>query len=222
MMNDKYILCKLDNKRNAFIVDVYLTLDIHNFQIVSCAVIDTGCSKTSISIQSNSIGVGYSLAMEMKQDAIDSASTCYLSFGANDSSKFKLTQKSLLNADRIMECTAVKFNNKISNFSINGYNIPVNVLGVSYDRVSPVLIGMDILNLLEYHVGESLHDDADNRISRGDRIFLACMKSKMNSDFIELFNRCFGYLPDVGYMKYLIKEQMFFDNDAFVLDNYNL
>lgn len=76
-----------------------------------------------------------------------------ISYGV-ESGGFKHTKPITFNEK--MECTAIKFNHEVSNFTLNNYNIGYNIIGINYDRRGNNLLGMDILSKFDIHMGVSL------------------------------------------------------------------
>ena len=190
---NNYILSRLGSiKANSFIVDFNLYLSAYSRDITAIAKIDTGCEKTSISLRAPSIRLSLNECHKMKQFAIDNNFYSELGFGANDSLEFKSKQKELFKSRDLFNCSVIKFDNPVSTFSINNYSLPVSSIGVSYDRVSNVLIGMDILRLLDFHCGLSKVDDVNNGIRCGDYIFIACLCNDMNNEYIHALEKYLG------------------------------
>ncbi len=52
-------------------------------------------------------------------------------------------------------CSAMKFMHGVSDLHIQGVKIPATKIHINYDRKSNILIGMDILGLMETHIGLS-------------------------------------------------------------------
>lgn len=112
-------MCKLDAfRRNAFAVNFKLDLSLHGFSIMGRAKIDTGCERTSIALQSETVGIDKSTARELKQEAIAAGLRCQPGFGVNDSPRFRQDQMRLYKSGSYMDCVVLKFNNPIS--SLNG------------------------------------------------------------------------------------------------------
>lgn len=223
MMNNRYILCKLGAvKDNAFFVDFGLILTSNGKRISGSAKIDTGCENTSISLQSDSVGMKKSGAMKLKEDAIKEKLKAQISFGVNDSIEFREEQKCLFRSKQYMKCTVIKFTNRISDFTINGYNIRRKDISVSYDRTSNVLIGMDILKDFDYHCGDSYVSDKENNISKGDHIFIGCLKDDINEAYLKALKLYLGYIPDYGRIGRLICSQKITLSSSFVRQNYDV
>lgn len=195
MMNNDFILSKLGEvRRNAFIVEFELGLLTHNLVLSGNAKIDTGCENTSIALQSPSIGIDKRTALVYKKQAIEAGLDRSLGFGANDTKLFRKEQTNLFRCGYFMDCFVLKFDVPVARFRINGYGVPVRHIGVSYDRTSNVLIGMDILKHFEYHCGASLVEDAVNDIIMGDHIFIGCLKTHITKEYLNAVEMYLGYM----------------------------
>lgn len=154
-MMSNYILCKLDAfRKNAFVVNFKLELSLHGLVIKGRAKIDTGCERTSIALQSETVGI---------------------------------------DKDTAMDCVVLKFDNPISCLSINDCILPITQVGVSYDRTSNVLIGMDILRHMCFYCDTSMINDFENDIHIGDYIFIGCWRDNINADYVNGLCKYFGF-----------------------------
>lgn len=194
MTNKNYILSKLGEvRRNAFVIEFEIGLLTHRLALSGNAKIDTGCENTSIALQSPSIGIDQRTAMDYKRQAIEADLNMSLGFGANDTNVFRKEQTKLFRRGFYMDCSVLKFDVPVAQFCINGYDIPIRHIGVSYDRTSNVLIGMDILKHFEYHCGASLVEDDANDILTGDHIFIGCLKTHITTEYLNAVEMYLGY-----------------------------
>lgn len=194
MMNKNFVLSKLGEvRRNAFVVEFELGLMTHRLALSGNAKIDTGCENTSISLQSPSVGLDKKTAMAYKKQAIEAKLDMSLGFGANDTRLFRREQTDLFRCGDFFECSVLKFDVPVTQFYVNGYSIPVGHIGVSYDRTSNVLIGMDILKHFEYHCGVSLIEDVANDILEGDFLFIGCLKDHITKEYLVAVEKYLGY-----------------------------
>lgn len=193
-MMSNYILCKLDAfRKNAFVVNFKLELSLHGLVIKGRAKIDTGCERTSIALQSETVGIDKDTAMELKQEAVSVGLRCQPGFGVNDSRKFRQEQMWLYKSGNYMDCVVLKFDNPIRCLSINDCILPITQVGVSYDRTSNVLIGMDILRHMCFYCDRSIINDFQNDIHIGDYIFIGCWRDNVNADYLNGLCKYFGF-----------------------------
>ena len=199
MMNN-YILCKLDAfRKNAFVVNFRLDLGLHGFSIIGRAKIDTGCERTSIALQSETVGIDRSTARELKQEAIAAGLRCQPGFGVNDSPGFRREQMRLYKNGNYMDCVVLKFDNPINGLSLNDCPLPIIQVGVSYDRTSNVLIGMDILRHMCFYCDTSIINDIENDIYIGDYIFIGCWQENINADYLNALCKYFGFSSSIQF-----------------------
>lgn len=81
-------------------------------------------------------------------------------------------------------CSAMKFEHGISDLRIFGVTIPASKIHINYDRKSNILIGMDILSLMETHIGLS--------IKNGKLILLSCPYGQISDDYNHAIEQHFG------------------------------
>ena len=143
--------------------------------------IDTVCSHTSIPV--SKLGINAQDAYVMKQkDAADDAIRKYISFGVNDSEAKRLSDRSKFRQKRYMDLSSITFGHSITEFNINGYDMDNQMVRISYDRSSNILIGMDILKELDVHMGTTVD---------GVTVMLACKRGALTEDYREELNRLF-------------------------------
>lgn len=63
--------------------------------------------------------------------------------------------KALVTFEDKLNSSAIKFRHRLSNFCVNGYNLPDLDIWVNYNRLGNILIGMDILSQFDIHIGLS-------------------------------------------------------------------
>ncbi|MCM1538710.1 MAG: hypothetical protein NC254_09960 [bacterium] len=83
-----------------------------------------------------------------------------------------------------MQCPALKFRHNIQNFHIAGIPIHKNTIYVNYNRKGNILIGMDILQDWNIHIGTS-------KIT-GKNLFLACPETSICQEYLEALKINFG------------------------------
>lgn len=83
-----------------------------------------------------------------------------------------------------VSCEAMKFAHNISDLIIDGVKVPASTIHINYDRKSNILIGMDILSLMETHIGLSRYN--------GKLILLACPYGQIVDSFNEAIEKHFG------------------------------
>lgn len=90
----------------------------------------------------------------------------------------------MINNGDLLHCTSLRFTHTASKFIIAGFDMSNIDIGINYDRVSNILIGMDILSKMDIHIGKS---KIQNEI-----IFLACPYDKINDDYLLALESHFG------------------------------
>ena len=83
-----------------------------------------------------------------------------------------------------MLCPAMKFRHVIRNFQIAGMSVMSDVIYVNYNRKGNILIGIDILQYWDIHMGTS-------RIT-GKKIFLACPEDSICLEYSKALEENFG------------------------------
>lgn len=180
-----YILCRLsDIQKNCFIVDLNISLPIHKTDSCIQAKIDTGCQITSIAMRKLVPKPDEDMSV-YKQIAIDKGLRAALSYGVNDSEQFRRNEEYEYRKGNYSKCHAISFYHDIEKIDLNGYCIPMDKVRVSYDRVKSVLIGMDILQKLDFHCGVSR--------TMGDYIFLGCLRNNITTEYLNALREHFGY-----------------------------
>lgn len=83
-----------------------------------------------------------------------------------------------------MSCPALKFRHAIRNFQIAGMPVMNDVIYVNYNRKGNILIGMDILQHWDIHMGTS-------RIT-GKKMLLACPEDSICLEYLNALEQNFG------------------------------
>lgn len=134
--------------------------------------IDTGCSVSVI--HSERLRIPKVLSQTKKLSDINANIPFLCSYGV-ETGGLKHDIPSTFNEK--VSCEAMKFAHNISDLIIDGIHI-------NYDRKGNILIGMDILSLMETHIGLS----RDN----GKLILLACPYGQIVDSFNEAIEKHFG------------------------------
>lgn len=132
--------------------------------------IDTGCPISMVPLAKFNV---LKLSLNyLKNCDIQKGTKYILSYGVESSGK--LHKKPITYKDK-MNCEAMKFEHVITNFELDGMVINHDKIHVNYDRAGNILIGMDILENLDVHIGKN---------DTGETIFLACPKERINDDYL--------------------------------------
>ena len=81
-----------------------------------------------------------------------------------------------------MDLTSVTFKHTVFSLSLGGYEIGDCEARISYDRTGNILIGMDILKLMDVHIGT---------IDTGETVLLACKRGELSKEYREELNSLF-------------------------------
>lgn len=73
-------------------------------------------------------------------------------------------------------------------FTLDGYFLDKGVFRVSCDTEGNILIGMDVLQHFDFHIGVSK--------LTGKSTFIGCLQSDINKEYLEAIYQHFGYLPE--------------------------
>lgn len=197
-MKNNYILCKMKN--NCLMVKLDTELPLHARSINALAKIDTGCGKTSIPLASKKFMIDEDTLLYFKKSAIDSGLSARLSFGVSDNYSIKCREKELFDNGDFLKCNAVNFQHNVPYFSINDYILSdVGSVMVSYNRGNNILIGMDILEKLDFHCGYSK--------VLNNYIFIGVLRTQEDkSDYYRALEEHFGILSnskDVLYQDFI-------------------
>lgn len=177
-MKSNYILIPYNN----YSFKTTLSVCVQNIDKSAECKIDTGCMKTCIPIKR--LGVSDTEALKLKQDAINCNCAYSRSYGVSDTQANKDKDTKMINNGDLLHCTSLRFTHTASKFIIAGFDMSNIDIGINYDRVSNILIGMDILSKMDIHIGKS---KIQNEI-----IFLACPYDKINDDYLLALESHFG------------------------------
>lgn len=169
-MTNNFVKSVMDNKHNLYVAATFSLFGTHR----SCKFkIDTGCNYTCIPVKR--LNVSDDAARKLKQQALDNGIPYTRSYGVSDTEQIKENDKKQLLQGKHMECTSLKFQHKIHDFVIGNCNLGTTEIGINYDRIGNILLGMDILKDWDIHIG---------RLDNGQTIFLGCPKEQINSDYL--------------------------------------
>lgn len=142
---------------------LYLTMRKNSFYIKSCGnilgkdfnnvmfKIDTGCSFSTIPLKKLLVFNNDTLN-KYKSDDILSGVKSMITYGVESGGKEHKIPETF---DEKMKCEAIKFEHKLTNFSLGNYIMPDLNIYVNYNREGNILIGMDIIKLFDIHIGTS-------------------------------------------------------------------
>lgn len=140
--------------------------------------IDTGCSISTIPLKR--LKVSDTLCTILKKTDIIKGAPYYLSYGVESGgTKHKVP---VTDADK-MDCSAMKFEHRVSDFTIGGVKVRADKICLNYDRKGNILIGMDILKDWDIHIGIS-------KVT-GKNVFLACPKENEYKGYFDALKRHF-------------------------------
>lgn len=114
--------------------------------------IDTGCTYSTIPLSKLYLFDDIS-SREFKKVDIESDIEYQMSYGV-ESSGIKHNKPKTF--EEKMNCPALKFRHRLTNFVLGDYKLPDTDIFVNYDRHGNILIGMDILSKFDIHIGTSL------------------------------------------------------------------
>lgn len=89
----------------------------------------------------------------------------------------------MVKAGNAQDCKTIVFRHEFQLFKLANYDLGGRSVQVSYDRTSPILIGMDILSELDIHIGNG---------KNGKHVFLACMHQQITDAYKEALLHYFG------------------------------
>lgn len=141
--------------------------------------IDTGCSISTVPLRR--LKVSDTLCKTLKKIDIINEIPYFLSYGIESGG---LRHTVPITVDEKMECPAMKFTHKISDFTIGGVKISSDKICLNYDRKGNILIGMDILKDWDIHIGVSKET--------GKSLFLACPVKNKSEEYLDTLKRHFG------------------------------
>lgn len=143
--------------------------------------IDTGCGYSSFPV--SRLGITPTEAYLLKvADSTDDSVRKAISFGVNDSRLKREEDKKKFKSRMYMDLTSVTFKHMVSSLSLGNYEIGDCEARISYDRTGNILIGMDILKLMDVHIGT---------IDTGETVMLACKRGELSKEYREELNSLF-------------------------------
>lgn len=114
--------------------------------------IDTGCTYSTIPL--SKLYLFDNLATkEFKINDIKNNVESITSYGVESGGTHHKIPKTF---EEKLNCPALKFKHRLTDFSMDDYQLPDLDIYVNYDRHGNILIGMDILSLFDIHMGISL------------------------------------------------------------------
>ena len=169
-MKNKFICSKMDSKNNFYVAATFTLFDTSR----SCRFkLDTGCNKTCIPIKR--LNVSDNAAHLLKQKAIDDKVPYVRSYGVSDTQLTKYNDQILIDEGKEIDCTALRFEHKVTDFRIGDCMLGEVNIGINYDRTGNILLGMDILKNWDIHIGT---------VETGDTIFMGCPRAQINDDYL--------------------------------------
>ena len=139
---NNFIISELRN--NSFTCRTDLSILGFSFRSINFKL-DTGCSFSTIPF--HRLKNDDSVCAELKEQDILNNFESMVSYGVEHPKPQTFEEK--------MNCPAIKFKHKLTNFVLGGYSLPDTDIFVNYDRHGNILIGMDILSKFDIHMGIS-------------------------------------------------------------------
>lgn len=146
--------------------------------------IDTGCSISTIPLARFQALKGF--CDSLKAADIEENVHYEISYGVETGGE---RHKKPGTEEEKMLCPAMKFRHTIQNFQIGGMPVANDVIYVNYNRKGNILIGMDILQHWDIHMGTS-------RIT-GKKLFLACPENNICLEYCNALEENFGMRQDM-------------------------
>lgn len=123
--------------------------------------IDTGCSISTIPL--SGFRILRLFCDRLKKDDISKGVPYQLSYGVESAG---MKHKRPITIQEKMDCSAMKFQHGITNFTLDGVTVDSDFIFMNYDRRGNILIGMDILSKWDIHMGISRYN--------GKNVFIGC------------------------------------------------
>lgn len=178
-MNSNYLLVELYNKSFSFDLDGKLDNMESSFSGIDCKI-DTGCSFTVI----NYFNIDPSIVQGEIYKIMDlDAKVPYMrAFGVESSGFYSKPPKS---RGEFLRDKSLRFKHTLESAVFEGYPLGNITVGVNYDRRGTCLIGMDILQLFDFHIGTSL---LTNKV-----VFIGVLRSQQDkSEYYNALREHFG------------------------------
>ncbi len=144
--------------------------------------IDTGCSVSTIPLFK--VGIKERVCSNLKAKDIMEKIPYLISYGVETGGEKHKSPKS---DEEKMECSALKFKHMMFDFGIAGMSLADSEIFVNYDRKSNVLIGMDILENWDIHIGKSIKPEEE-----GQTVLLACPYNQLSEEYRSELYGTFG------------------------------
>ncbi len=141
--------------------------------------IDTGCSISTI--PAKKLNVSDILCRTLKSKDIDNEITSVRSYGIETGGQFHRKPRT---KRQKMKCSALKFKHSVTDFLLDGVNIPTQSIFLNYDRSGNILIGMDILQKMICH--------SDISKKTGKLTLLCCPREAADEEFYRAMKEHFG------------------------------
>lgn len=141
--------------------------------------IDTGCSISTIPVKR--LKVSDALCRILKERDIANRKPYYLSYGVETGG---LKHVEPVTDTEKMECAAMKFEHRVADMTIAGMPVPCDKICLNYDRRGNILIGMDILQNWDIHMGIS------NKT--GKHLFIACPLERISREYLDVLGMHFA------------------------------
>lgn len=180
---NNFLYCELVN--NSFIVNLDFYIDNLNQRIKSLSCkLDTGCSISVLNYFS--IDPNLTRAQLKKIDDIDNKVKYVRSYGVESSGFARIVDDS---DSGLMQDASLKFKHTLTNLVIDDYSIPPLNIGINYDRRGIGLLGMDILNKFDFHIGFS------NKVN--NVVFTGVLQSQVDkSNYYQALYEHFGLVEE--------------------------
>lgn len=134
--------------------------------------IDTGCSISTIPLARFQALNGF--CDSLKENDIINNIPYEISYGVESGGE---RHSRPITFEDKMQCSAMKFQHRLKYFYIADIPIPQNSIYVNYNRKGNILIGMDILQYWDIHIGISK--------TTGKTLFLACPEVHLCQEYID-------------------------------------
>lgn len=204
MLEANYIKAELTSN-NSFMCNFYCTI----FKRVQGGLIeiDTGASSTFIPF--NALGNERKDCMYAKQYMLNKPHTdfgvlqgvegSFSGIGKNAVKKMSFEEK--------MDFAGLTFHGSILDFSVDNYHIAKECkVSISFDSTRKyALLGMDILQYFDFHIGVSN--------VTGKCTFIGCLKDRINKEYLKELDKHFGYkqssfINAVMIRNYILEDDM--------------
>lgn len=187
MMNNVLVIELSPSKRGggSFISNANFKLDNlpTYFQDIEVKI-DTGCSISTIPMRK--LNLSEALCKSLKENDIDSGIENIRSYGVETGGK---THSEPTTREQKINCEALKFKHSISNFYIGSMIIPTDHIFENFDRSGNILIGMDILSNMAFHMDVSR--------KTGNYTLICCPRKNVGKEYFNNLREHFGLVNNV-------------------------